>query len=111
MLLHQDNKIRKTKMWTNIHDQIKDEVDNWTVKDLFGYKADRLHSGDLYEIIEAVVQDLYEARYSEEEQEAIEAPYWEEHWKQKRANDARTYKGSYREARDKGMTFEEWMMS
>jgi len=97
-------------MWTNIHDQIRDELDDWTVRDLFGYKADRLHSGDLYEIIEAVVQDLYEARYSEEEQETIEASYWEEHWKQKKANDARTYKGSYREALNNGVSFSDWML-
>ena len=98
-------------MWTEIHNQIRDEVEGWTVTELFNYLKDKdFTTGSLDMIIQDVVQHLYEARYSEEEQEDIEASYWEEYWKQKRVSDARAYKGSFREAMDNGVSFSQWMM-
>ena len=97
-------------MWTNIHDEIWEEIHDWTVKDLFSYKADRLHRGHLSDILEAVVQDLYEARYTEEERDEIEQPYYEEKWAREDEEYKRTYKGSYREALENGVSFSDWML-
>ena len=70
---HRDN----PTPWNHVHDEIEHEVKDWTVKDLFGYKAERLHSGHLSDIIEAVVQDLYKTRVQEEIDWLLEDSHFE----------------------------------
>ena len=68
-------------MWTEIHNQIRDEVEGWTVTELFNYLKDMdFTTGSLDMIIQDVVQHLYEARYSEEEQEDSDIRKIEKHF-------------------------------
>mgnify|MGYP003143379450 CR=1 FL=1 len=51
--------------WNELHDEIFNDVEeHWTVYDLYGYKAQRMHEGHLTDIIEALVQDLYHCPHS-----------------------------------------------
>ena len=51
--------------WNELHQGIFNHVEeHWTVYDLYGYKAQRLHEGHFTDILEAVVQDLYQCSSS-----------------------------------------------
>ena len=78
-------------MWTEIHDEIWEEIQDWTVANLYSYKANRIRGTSLTPILEDVVQDLYEARYTEEERNEIEEPYYEEKWKKEREEEWNAY--------------------
>ena len=63
--------------WNHVHDEILDDVKHWSVDQLDGYKAYRLHVGHLTAIIEAVVQDLYKTRIQEEIDWLLEDSHYE----------------------------------
>ena len=66
--------------WNELHQKIFDHVEeHWTVYDLYGYKAQRLHEGHLSDIIEAVVQDLYQQEncYEDLKEEFVKEKYKE----------------------------------
>ena len=66
--------------WNELHQKIFDHVEeHWTVYDLYGYKAQRLYEGHLSDIIEAVVQDLYqqESCYTDMKEAFVKEKYKE----------------------------------
>ena len=66
--------------WNELHQEIFNHVEeHWTVYDLYGYKAQRLHEGHLSDIIEAVVQDLYqqESCYTDMKEAFVKEKYKE----------------------------------
>tara|TARA_Y100001938_G_scaffold127857_1_gene181111 strand:- start:100 stop:378 length:279 start_codon:yes stop_codon:yes gene_type:complete len=80
LLLHQDNKIRKTKMKRkmteaeNVQWDIWTEVEKWTLEEVMNYSQwENVYvGGDVERVIEQLVKHLYDKRYSEDEQNKME---------------------------------------